>query len=280
MNNLQKVLSIQSHVCFGYAGNKAAVFPLQKIGIDVSPIYTVQLSNHTHYKKYTGDFFSAEHIKNVIEGLKENNFLEQYDGMLSGYIGTKEIACVIADTLNQIKKINPLALYCCDPVFGDFNDKNMGHIFASDEHPKFFLKYLLPLADIITPNLFELSILSDTDISNLEDIKKACQKLVKLTNKENQIIIVTSASVNEGKTGIAVFKNGEMFFKETNKYSVKPTVSGSGDITAALFLGYTLKGYSVIDSLEKISNTLEKIFHKTHDLDSPELALIQSQEYI
>ena len=65
--DIPKVLSIQSHVAYGYAGNKAAVFPMQKLGIEVSPIYTVQLSNHTQYDVFKGAFFIAKDIQNIIE---------------------------------------------------------------------------------------------------------------------------------------------------------------------------------------------------------------------
>ncbi|MDE4986336.1 pyridoxal kinase, partial [Francisella tularensis subsp. holarctica] len=84
--------SIQSHVAYGYAGNTAAVFPIQKLGIEVSPIYTVQLSNHTQYDFYNGSFFSAEDIQNVIDGMIAYGFLAQQNAILSGYIGNLEIA--------------------------------------------------------------------------------------------------------------------------------------------------------------------------------------------
>lgn len=136
---IPKVLSIQSHVAYGYAGNKAAVFPMQKLGIEVSPIYTVQLSNHTQYDFYKGSFFSAEDIQNVIDGMIANGFLAQQNAILSGYIGNLEIAKVIANTVIELKKLNSDSLYCCDPVFGDkYDEDENGHIFASADHPNIF----------------------------------------------------------------------------------------------------------------------------------------------
>lgn len=107
--NIPKVLSIQSHVAYGYAGNKAAVFPMQRLGIEVSPIYTVQLSNHTQYDFFKGSFFSAEDIQNVIDGMISNGFLEKQDAILSGYIGNVDIAKVIANTVILLKEKNKLA---------------------------------------------------------------------------------------------------------------------------------------------------------------------------
>lgn len=278
---IPKVLSIQSHVTYGYAGNKAAVFPMQKLGIEVSPIYTVQLSNHTQYNHFNGSFFSAKDIQNVIDGLKENGFLAKQNAILSGYIGNLEVAKVIANTVKDLKNSNHRSIYCCDPVFGDkYDEDETGHIFASKDHPNIFLEYLLPLADIVTPNLFELSVLSNTEINSYADIAKACQALIDKTGKKDQIVIVTSVSFDKAKTGIAVYRNGSFSHIESQKYKVQPKVSGSGDITAAMFLSYILKGKSIDDSLKAITTCLDGIFRTTHELNTEELALIQAQEYI
>ena len=279
--NTLRVLSIQSHVAYGYAGNKAAVFPMQKLGVEVSPIFTVQLSNHTQYDVFKGAFFSADDIRSIIDGLKANDFLRKHDAILSGYIGDIKVAKVIADTVIDLKNSNPKALYCCDPVFGDFYDHNdTGHIFASKDHPAMFLEHLLPIADIITPNLFELATLSDTTINNYNDIIKAADALIQKTGNKNQIIVVTSTSFDKAKTGIAVYKNGKLEYLESPKYSVKPEVSGSGDITAAMFLSYILKGESLSMILKNITSCLDGIFRTTYELNTDELALIQAQQFI
>lgn len=276
-----RVLSIQSHVAYGYAGNKAAVFAMQRLGVEVSPIYTVQLSNHTQYDVFKGAFFSAKDIQLILDGMKANNFLEKQDALLSGYIGNVEVAKVILNTVKDLKKLNPNAIYCCDPVFGDFYDhEDEGHIFASKEHPQMFLENLLPIADIVTPNLFELSVLSDTKISSYDDIVKACKNLIKKTKNQSQTIIVTSTSFDKNKTGIAIYKDGFFEYLESAKYSVQPKVSGSGDITAAMFLSYILKGEKLSKALENITKCLDGIFKTTHDIDNDELALIQAQDYI
>ena len=274
------VLSIQSHVTYGYAGNKAATFPMQKLGVEVSPIHTVQLSNHTQYDSFAGSFFDAASIQDVIIGMRDNNLLQKHDAVLSGYIGNGDIAKVIAETVTLMKNANENTLYCCDPVFGDFSDENLGHIFATKEHPEIFLKHLLPIADIITPNLFELSILSDTTISNYYDISSACKKLMQKTGNFDQIIVITSTSFDKNMTGVAVYDNGKLEYLETPKYPVKPKVSGSGDITAAMFLCYKLKGLDNSTALKRIVTTLDNIFKTTRDLNTDELALIQSQEFI
>jgi pyridoxine kinase len=253
---------------------------MQKLGIEVSPIHTVQLSNHTQYDTFAGSFFDASSIQEVVDGMKSNNLLQQHDAVLSGYIGNGDIAKVIANTVSYLKNINKNSIYCCDPVFGDFEDNNLGRIFATQEHPDIFLKHLLPIADIITPNLFELSILSDTKITNYDDISTACNNLLHKTGNYKLTIVITSTSFDKSMTGVAVYENGKLDYLETPKYHVKPKVSGSGDITAAMFLCYKLKGLDNHTALKRIVTTLDNIFKTTRDLNTDELALIQSQEFI
>ena len=281
INKIPLVLSIQSHVAYGYAGNKAAVFPMQKLGIEVSPIYSVQLSNHTQYELFKGAFFDAEHIQEVVEGMDANNFLVKHDAIISGYIGDPKITKTIAETVTKIKQLNPNAIYCCDPVFGDIYDNyKEGRIYATPDHPSMFLKHLLPLADIITPNLFELSTLAGYKIKNHDDIKEAAKILTEKNANENQIIITTSASFDKEKTGVAAYHKGEFLYFESKKYQVQPKVHGSGDVTAAVFLSYILNGKTIDSALKDTLECLDKIFQVTHNLQTDELALIQAQEFI
>jgi len=84
---MKKILSIQSHVAYGYVGNRAAVFPLQRLGHEVIAINTVQFSNHTGYGTWSGDVFSYQHIKEVLQGVDDRGGLENLDAVLSGYLG-------------------------------------------------------------------------------------------------------------------------------------------------------------------------------------------------
>ena len=71
------LLSIQSHVAYGHVGNAAAVFPLQRIGIEVWPVHTVQFSNHTGYGSWTGSVFDAGMIREVVTGIAERGVLRR-----------------------------------------------------------------------------------------------------------------------------------------------------------------------------------------------------------
>src|SRR5258708_286551 len=113
------LLSIQSHVAYGHVGNAAAVFPLQRLGVEVWPVHTVQFSNHTGYGSWKGEVFDARLIREVVAGIEQRGVLGECDGVLSGYIGGADIGAAILDAVAAVKHANPAAHYCCDPVIGD-----------------------------------------------------------------------------------------------------------------------------------------------------------------
>ena len=146
------ILSIQSHVAYGHVGNAAATFPLQRIGVEVWPIHTVQFSNHTGYGAWTGRVFEAAMITELVRGIAERGVLGRCDGVLSGYMGSAETGAAILDAVAQVKAANPRARYCCDPVIGDIGRG----IYVRPGIPEFMREHALPMADIVTPNQFEL----------------------------------------------------------------------------------------------------------------------------
>ena len=116
---VMNILSIQSHVAYGHVGNSAAVFPLQRMGVEVWPIHTVQFSNHTGYGKWQGRVFDAALIRELVGGIEQRGVLGECDGVLSGYMGGADIGAAILDAVATVKRANPSAKYCCDPVIGD-----------------------------------------------------------------------------------------------------------------------------------------------------------------
>src|SRR5262245_22609873 len=155
------ILSIQSHVAYGHVGNAAAVFALQRLGIEVWPVHTVQFSNHTGYGQWGGRVFDAAMIRDVIAGIAERDVLGACAGVLSGYLGTADIGEVILDAVARVKRANPAAAYCCDPVIGDATRG----VFVRPGIAEFPQARALPAADVVTPNQFELGHLAGRPVS-------------------------------------------------------------------------------------------------------------------
>ncbi|HHN5125654.1 TPA: pyridoxal kinase, partial [Pseudomonas aeruginosa] len=142
------LLAIQSHVVFGHAGNAAAVFPMQRIGINVWPLNTVQFSNHTQYGRWTGQVLPPEQIPALVDGIAGIGELGNCDAVLSGYLGSAAQGRAILDVVARIKQANPRALYLCDPVMGH---PEKGCIVAP-EVSDFLLEEAAAVADYLCPN--------------------------------------------------------------------------------------------------------------------------------
>src|SRR5690606_34476096 len=114
-----KILSTLSAVAYGHVGTSAAVFPLQRIGVDVLPVYTVNFSNHTGYGAWRGPLIDPSDVGDVITGIEERGVFSQVDAILSGYQGGEGIGDGIIDAVTRVKAANPDALHACDAVMGN-----------------------------------------------------------------------------------------------------------------------------------------------------------------
>src|SRR5215472_11664857 len=179
------VLSVQSWVACGNVGNTAALFPLQRLGCETWSLNTVTFSNHTGHEKWRGDTVPASTIAALFEGIAELGVLPRCDAVLSGYLGEAETGPVLLDIVARVKKANPRALFCCDPVMGDIG---LGY-YVRECIPEFYRARALALADIVTPNRFELEWLSGSPVRSLTD---ACDAVAALRRCGPGIVLATS----------------------------------------------------------------------------------------
>ena len=105
-----RVLSIQSHVVHGYVGSKCAVLPLNRLGLEVDAINSVQFSNHTGYPQFNGQVLDGADLTELVEGLEANGLLE-YTHLLTGYIGSLSLLETIASVVRRLRQINPNLIY-------------------------------------------------------------------------------------------------------------------------------------------------------------------------
>ena len=159
------ILSIQSSVAYGHVGNSAAVFPLQRLGVEVWPVHTVHFSNHTGYGAWRGPLLPADDVRAVIQGVEERGAFPAVDAVLSGYQGGEDIGDVILDAVARVKAANPDAIYACDPVMGNARSG----CFVHPAIPVLLRERVVPAADLITPNQFELGFLTDTQPRTIDE---------------------------------------------------------------------------------------------------------------
>ncbi|WP_045960552.1 pyridoxal kinase PdxY [Xenorhabdus poinarii] len=277
MNN---VLSIQSHVVFGHAGNSAAVFPMRRMGVNVWALNTVQFSNHTQYPQWRGCVMPPEHLADIVQGIGEINKLASCHAVLSGYIGSAEQGNYILNIVEQVKKANPDAWYFCDPVMGH---PEKGCIVAPGV-AEFFCEKVLPVSDIISPNLLELETLTMRKIGSVEHAISAARELCE---KGPDIVLVKHLS----RAGYQ--KNSfEMLLvtKEHSWHVSRPLIDtgarqpvGVGDLTSGLFLVNLLKNPSLTDealqaALEHVSAAVYEVMLETQKSEEYELQIVAAQD--
>jgi len=266
------ILSLQSHVAYGHVGNSAAVFALQRLGVEVWPIHTVQLSNHTGYATARGRAFDAAHIRELTQGLRERDLLGKCDGVLSGYVGSAEVGAAILDAVAEVKRANPSALYCCDPVIGDVERG----AFVKPGVADFMRARAVPAADIVTPNHFELDQVTGHTTRSLPDALAAIHALRKLGPK---IVLVTSLQTDETPADaidLAACDKAGCHRLRTPKLPV--AAHGAGDAIAALFLAHYLRMGSAAEAMSRAASSIFGILKRTAATGSGEMALIEAQD--
>lgn len=270
------ILSIQSHVAYGHVGNAAAVFPLQRLGFEVWPVHTVQLSNHLGYENAAGDVFPADHVRRVIGGLAARGVLAQCDAVLSGYLGDAALGEAVLEAVSQVRAANPHALYLCDPVMGDTGEG----IYVRDNIPAFLRETALPLADIITPNAFELEQLTGARIAGLSDAITAARQALGLGPT---VVLVTSLRHEETADDeiemLAVTPDAAWRVR-TPFLAFETAPNGAGDAVAALFLAAYLKARDARSALEDAAAAIFAIMAVTRRAGTRELQLIAAQDEI
>ncbi|MDX2969931.1 pyridoxal kinase PdxY [Kribbella solani] len=267
-----KILSIQSAVAYGHVGNSAAVFPLQRIGVEVLPVYTVNFSNHTGYGAWRGPMISPDDVREVLLGIEDRGVLSQIDVVLSGYQGGEGIADVILETVQRVKAANPAAVYSCDPVMGNAKSG----CFVAPAIPVLLRDRVVPAADLITPNQFELGFLTNTEPDTLESTLDSV-KLVRATGPRT--VLVTSVERPDREEGtiemLAVDDSGA-WLVQTPYIPMK--ANGSGDVTAALFTAHYRRTGDLAEALARTTSSVFDLLTRTHESGERELQLVESQE--
>jgi pyridoxine kinase len=308
-----RILSIQSHVVSGYCGNKAVTFPLQLLGFEMDPLNTVQLSNHTQYKVTKGQIFTGEDLDKLHAGLKENNLLRLYDQIISGYVAdegcVESMAKLISDTKRERTRMGLDCFYVADPVLGD---DGLGYYVPNGPlMAEAYKKHLLPLADIITPNRFEASVLSGIEIG--QDSAKTLDQAVDAMNVLHkqagvQIVVITSLQLNGSKNELTCLASHWPAASERRGYDLTNhtnldgsiwaisvpkldgVFTGTGDLLTALLTAWLHKTkLDLKKSLENTIGTIQDILEDTlawsfligdSSVQSIELRLIQNCDKI
>ncbi|MDH2924813.1 pyridoxal kinase [Nicoletella semolina] len=274
---MKNVLSIQSHVVYGYAGNKAAVFPMQLLGVDSWALNTVQFSNHTQYGKWKGMVVPKEQIGEIVQGIDEIDALHECDAVLSGYIGAAEQGAEILAVVEKIKAKNPNAIYFCDPVMGH---PDKGCIVAPGV-AEFLRDEAMAKADIIAPNLVELRELTGLSVENFDQAIEAIQAIRSKGVKRVLVKHLSKVGQDPSQFEMVLANDAGIWHisRPLHEFVGRDPV-GVGDLTSGLFLANVLNGKSDLEAFEHTANAVNDVMSITQQRGKYELQIIAARELI
>jgi pyridoxine kinase len=266
------ILSIQSLVAYGHAGNSAAVFPLQRLGREVWPVMTVHFSNHTGYGAWRGPLLSAHDVAEVIAGVEDRGAMSDCDAVLSGYQGAEDVGAVILDAVARVKHHNPRALYCCDPVMGDVGRG----MFVRPGIPEFMRDRVVPAADVVTPNHFELDFLTGGTSTTLAGLLAAVDAL---RASGPSVVLVTSTILDDtpaDRLDLVAVSDAGAWRTRTPRLDIAP--NGAGDLTTAVFLANLLDDRPLHEVLARTTSSVFAVVAATAEAGERELHIVAAQD--
>jgi pyridoxine kinase len=266
------ILSIQSSVAYGHVGNSAATFPLMRMGVEVWPVLTVHFSNHTGYPGWRGPLLAASDVAEVIRGITELGVLEQVTAVLSGYQGDPAVGHVIVDTVAAVRRANPKAIYCCDPVMGDVGRG----FYVRDGIPALLRDQVVPAAQLITPNQFELEALTGRPAGTLAELQVAADAARELGPDTVLVTSVVLADADPEMMAMVAVDGRGAWSVATPRLGQPFT--GAGDLTAAVFLAHLLRSDDVPTALASTAAAVFGVLQLTVESGRSELALVHAQD--
>jgi pyridoxine kinase len=203
-----------------------------RAGIEVVGLPTVVLSNHPIRAHIAGVTLDPQLLADMVRALDDNGWLASFDAIFSGYLPSIQHVEVVAAAIARLRALKPEVTYVCDPIFGD----DPGGFYIDERAAHGIRGLLLPLADVLTPNRFELSWLSGVDVQSPSDAVTAIARLARP--------IVAGTSIPDGPASLATVLTAERasFIGRVEKWTGVPHGTGdifAGCLTAKLMLGLT-----------------------------------------
>lgn len=272
-----RFLSLQSHVAYGYVGNRAATFPLQRLGHEVWAVNTVEFSNHTGYGAWRGRAASAEQVAEIVQGIEALGQFSRCDGLLTGYVGDAALADVVLDTARRVRAANPRTVWCCDPVLGDIDTG----IYVKPGIDIFFRDRAIPAADLVTPNHFELEHLTGRTVSTMAEALSAARTLLAGEGRGPRLALITSlrrADAPAETIEMVAVTTDAAWRVATPMIGFEIAPNGTGDAVAALFTAHWIAGDDVADALGKAASSIFAVLEATAAMGERELQLVAAQD--
>jgi pyridoxine kinase len=261
------VISIQSQVVHGHVGNSAAVYPMQAEGVRVAAVPTTLLSNHPRYPTLRGRVLEAALVSDLLEGVEERGLVDEAKVLVTGYLGSQANADVIADFVERARRRNPGLIYLCDPVIGDD-----GKVYVADGILDVVRTRLLPSASLVTPNQFELELLSGTKAKDASALLAASATI--LAQGPSSVVATgcTLADTPAGQVETILCQGESLSRFATPLLPIRPC--GTGDLLSGLIAAHLAKEVAVEAAVGRAVVTVFAVLRRTQEQGSEEMSLI------
>jgi pyridoxine kinase len=259
------VLSISSHVARGAIGSRASVFALERMGHEVWSVPTVILPYHPGHGPGTRIEMPAGPFAALLDDLAGRPDFARLDAVFTGYLAHADQVEPVAALIDRLKRHNPDARHLCDPVLGDD-----GRLYVAEPLARAVRDRLVPRADILTPNAFELAWLAGREALDNAALAAAARAISDAT------VLVTSAhAMRRGCIATLAVEGARAVLAEA--VAVENPPHGTGDLLASLFLGHTLRGTPLEPALTRSLASLHDILVQTARTRRDEMALVAEQ---
>lgn len=255
------VIVVSSHVARGAVGNRAAVFALQQLGFPVWAVPTVVLPWHPGHGPATRIVPDPGQFAALVRDLESSPWIGEVGAVLSGYLGDADQAVAVASLVSAVKARNPRALYLCDPVMGD-----AGGLYVPEATAAAMRDLLMPLADIATPNRFELEWLAGETLGDNRAIGQAALRMA-----PSRMLVTSAHALMAGSIGNLLVTPREVILAEHR--SVPKPPNGTGDLAAALFLARLMEGRSAEKALQMTAAAVFEVVARAVKRQADELML-------
>lgn len=248
------VISVQSQVVYGHAGNSAAAEPLRQLGLRVAEVPTTLLSNAPVYPTTRGRVLPADWVADLLRGVDERGLPARAGMLLSGYLGTAAIGKALAEWIDEVLPRHPHLRYCLDPVLGDMH---IG-LYVEAGLVDIVRERLLPHAWLLTPNAFELGLLCGRECATGAECLEAAREL---QCGGTAWVVVHGIELGDGSVGVLAVGASEAYRLSTPKLPID--VTGTGDAFAALLAGFLLRGEPLPRALERATTGVHVALEQT-----------------